>query len=119
LEKNWGTGSPAPGIGQDYWSASFDGKFYFSPADYDFFVQSDDGVRVYIDNILLINAWFDGYVDQRNSFDKVGEGYRTIRVEYYDRTGTAYVRLWWNFKNSYQPVPGPITGPIPPPPSPF
>jgi hypothetical protein len=115
LEQNWGAGSPAAGVGTDYWSARFEGMFYFSPADYDFFAQSDDGVRVYIDNILLINAWFDGYVDQKNSFDRVGEGNHSMRVEYYDRTGNAYVRVWWSYKGNYQPLPGPI----PPPPTPF
>jgi len=115
LEQNWGAGSPVAGVGTDYWSARFEGNFYFSPASYDFFAQSDDGVRVYIDNILLINAWFDGYVDQKNSFDSIGEGYHAMRVEYYDRTANAYVRVWWSYKGNSQPLPGPI----PPPPTPF
>lgn len=115
LDKYWGEASPAAGVPADYWSARFEGRFYFSLADYDFHAQSDDGVRVYIDDILIVDGWFDGYVDRSNRFSQVGEGYHTMRVDYYDRSGNAYVRVWW----SYAGNPNPIPGPIPPPPTPY
>jgi hypothetical protein len=115
LDLNWGVGSPAAGIGADFWSARYEGRFYFAQGDYDFFAVSDDGVRVYINDILLINAWYDGYNDRSNGFNQVGEGWHTIRVEYYERTGNANLRVWWSFVGSRQPV----TGPIPPPPTPY
>lgn len=115
LDQYWGMGAPVSGIGADYWSARFEGRFYFALGDYDFFAVSDDGVRVYIDNILLINAWFDGYNDRSNRFNQVGEGWHTIRVEYYERTGNANLRVWWSYAGSRQP----IAGPIPPPPTQF
>ena len=114
LDMNWGGGAPAPGVGADFWSARYEGRFYFAPGNYDFFAVSDDGVRVYINDILLINAWFDGYNDRSNRFDRVGAGWHTMRVEYYERTGNANLRVWWSFAGSRQPV----TGPIPPPPTP-
>ena len=115
LDRNWGMGAPAAGISADFWSARYEGRFYFAPGDYEFFAVSDDGVRVYINDILLINAWFDGYNDRSNRFNQVGAGWHTMRVEYYDRTGNANLRVWWSFAGSRQPV----TGPIPPPPTPF
>jgi len=111
---NWGRGAPAPGVGTDFWSARYAGRFYFAPGNHDFFAVSDDGVRVYIDDILLINAWFDGYNDRSARFNQVGAGWHTMRVEYYERTGTANLRVWWTFAGSKQPA----TGPIPPPPTP-
>lgn len=114
LDMNMGWGAPAPGIGVDFWSARYEGRFYFASGNYDFFAVSDDGVRAYIDDILLINAWFDGYNDRSNRFDRAGAGWHTMRVEYYERTGNANLRVWWAFAGSKQPV----TGPIPPPPTP-
>ncbi|MFN8465026.1 MAG: PA14 domain-containing protein [Caldilineaceae bacterium] len=114
LDMNWGSGAPASGIGVDFWSARYEGRFHFAPGNYDFFAVSDDGVRVYIDDILLINSWFDGHNDRSNRFDKVGTGWHTMRVEYYERTGNANLRVWWSLAGSRQPV----TGPIPPPPTP-
>lgn len=113
LDKYWGAAAPGGGLGTDYWSARFEGQFYFTLGDYEFLAQSDDGVRVYIDNILLINGWFDGRVQSGNRFNQVGEGYHTIRVDYFERSGNAYVRVLWNLATSGQP----FTGPIPPPPT--
>lgn len=113
LDKYWGTGAPVAGLGTDYWSARFEGQFYFSQGDYDFFAQSDDGVRVYIDNILVVNGWFDGRVELSNRFNQVGAGYHTMRVEYFDRSANAYLRVLWNLAGG-QPYP---TGPVPPPPT--
>ena len=108
---NWGEGTPAPGIGVDYWSARFEGSFFFSGGDFEFFVQSDDGTRVYIDNILVIDAWYDGYKQRNNTFRQVGSGYHMMRVDYYERTGSAFVRVWWSFPGSQAP----ISGLVPPP----
>ncbi|MBK8046798.1 MAG: hypothetical protein IPK16_06545 [Anaerolineales bacterium] len=120
LDKNWGSGSPAAGVGADYWSARFEGNFYFTPADYDFFAQSDDGVRVYIDNILIIDAWYDGYKQASNKFDRIGDGYHLMRVDYYERAGDGYVRVWWAYRGSSNPVQpsGNTSNDIPPPPPP-
>lgn len=113
LDKVWGSAAPVAGLGTDYWSAAFEGQFYFTPGDYDFIVQSDDGVRMYIDNLLLINAWFDGRVETSNRFSQVGEGYHTIRVEYFERSGNAYVRCLWELTSGPQPR----SGALPPPPT--
>jgi hypothetical protein len=113
LDRYWGMAAPVGGLGTDYWSVSFEGQFYFTPGDYDFIAQSDDGVRVYIDNLLLVNAWFDGRVDVSNRFNQVGDGYHTIRVEYFERSGNAYVRVLWELASSAQPH----SGPLPPPPT--
>lgn len=113
LDKYWGAAAPVAGLGTDYWSARFEGQFYFTPGDYDFIAQSDDGVRLYIDNILLIDAWFDGRVDTRNRFSRVGDGFHTVRVDYFERSGNAYLRALWTLAGGAQP----LSGPIPPPPT--
>lgn len=112
LEHNWGLDAPAAGIGPDFWSARFAGRFHLAAGDYEFFAVSDDGVRVYVDDILVIDAWFDGHNDRRGRFDKIGGGWHTIRVEYYARTGSADVRVWWALAGSSQPPAGPLPPPL-------
>jgi hypothetical protein len=96
LDLNWGYGSPASGINVDYFSARFEGIFYFDAGDYQFFARSDDGVRLYINNILVIDAWWDGFKESTNIFRQIGSGNHTIRIEFYERTGAAFVRAWWS-----------------------
>lgn len=96
LDYDWATSSPLPDrLNADNWSARWDGQFRFSYATYVFRAMADDGVRVYIDDQLVLDGWRDGYKDLTNRFYAVGAGIHTIRVEYYERTGSASVRVWW------------------------
>lgn len=121
LDLNWGTGSPAPGVNADYFSAVFEGSFYFAAGDYNFATQVDDGARIYIDNILVVDAWSDGPKERSNRFNSIGVGYHNVRVEYYEQTGNAYVRAWWTLAGSTAPTPTPTPGggSVPPPPGPI
>lgn len=96
LDVDWGSSSPAPGVNPEYFSARFEGVFSFEPGDYQFNARVDDGVRVYIDNLLVVDAWYDGYKEPSNVFRQLGGGPHTLRIEYYERAGTAFVRVWWN-----------------------
>jgi uncharacterized protein YgiM (DUF1202 family) len=96
LDYNWGDGSPAPGVvNNDYFSARWVGSFYFDAGDYTFQVNVDDGARLFIDGIRVIDAWSDGYKEVSNVFYGVGTGNHQITVEYYERTGGAAIRAWW------------------------
>ena len=72
----------------------------------------DDGARLFIDGIRVIDAWSDGYKEVSNVFYGVGEGNHQITVEYYERTGGAAVRAWW-----WRGVSGGGGSQPPPPPS--
>ncbi|HQY90639.1 PA14 domain-containing protein [Caldilinea sp.] len=96
LDLDWGYGSPAPNVNVDYFSARFEGIFFFDAGDYQFFTRVDDGVRIYIDNLLVVDAWWDGLKEPSNVFRRLGGGNHTVRVEYYERAGAASVRVWWS-----------------------
>jgi hypothetical protein len=113
LDRNWERDAPAAGIQPAFWSARFVGRFYFSPGAYEFFAVSDDGVRVYVDNMLVLNAWFDGYNARSSRVDGIAAGWHTVRVEYYKRTGAGSVRVWWALPASAPPPAATV-----PPPSP-
>jgi uncharacterized protein YraI len=96
LDQDWGNGSPAPGvINDDNWSARWVGTFSFDSGDYMFQARTDDGVRVYIDGIRVIDAWSDGFKQPSNQFKQLGAGNHQITIEYYERGGTAFNRVWW------------------------
>ncbi len=96
LDYNWGRGSPSHGvISEDIFSARWDGVFYFDVGSYVFEAVSDDGVRVFVDGTLVLQGWGDGYKEFRSGVYSIGQGQHQVRVEYYERTGDALVRVRW------------------------
>lgn len=96
VDYNWGTASPLPGVlMDDYWSARWVGQFQFDAGTYIFQANADDGVRVYLNDHLVLDRWRDGYAELSNRFIGLGDGEHTVRIEYYDRTGNASLKVWW------------------------
>ena len=96
LDYNWGRGSPDPQIPIDLFSVRWVGTFNFEGGDYRFNSISDDGIRVYLDGILVLDRWLNGYQgDVTNTFRSLGAGNHQIVVEYYEAYGDALVRVWW------------------------
>ena len=95
LDFNWGNGSPASGIPADNFSARWTRSLYFNGATYRFRAWVDDGVRVYVNNALVINAWYDGAPREVSGDISLGSGNHNVRVEYYDHGGGAQIRVWW------------------------
>jgi uncharacterized protein YraI len=92
----WGAGAPAPSINLDNWSGRWTGSFWFNGGDYRFHATADDGIRVYIDNIRVIDAWGVGaHVDLSNRFDSLSRGQHTVTVELFDLEGTAQLFVSW------------------------
>jgi hypothetical protein len=58
LSFNWGYGSPAPGvINPDFFSVRWTKTIDTNPGNYRIFITSDDGSRLYVNNVLLIDNW--------------------------------------------------------------
>lgn len=96
IDHNWGTGSPAPEINADHFSARWTRYIdVTSTTTFRFTATSDDGVRVWLDGALIINEWYD-HPAKTVSVDKtLGPGHHLLIVEYYERTGEALVRFSW------------------------
>lgn len=95
INYNWGTGSPAPGIGTDNFSVRWTGTAQFSAGTYNFVALSDDGIRVWLDNVLIINAWRDQGPTPYLVNRVLTAGAHTIKVEYYENTGAAIAQFRW------------------------
>ena len=93
---NWAAGSP-PGINKDLFKARFTG--YVQSTDegtYTFYVTADDGVRLWVNNQLLIDAWIDqGATEYQSTINLKACTSYAIRIEYYENGGDAVCRLEW------------------------
>jgi hypothetical protein len=108
LHFDWGTGSPAPNIPVDNFSVKWDSTQWLPiTGNYTVLVSSDDGVRVWIDGALVIDAWYDHSPTLFSTVRYLGAGAHNVHVEYYEHTVTAMVGV--------DLLPG--TPPPPPPPS--
>ncbi len=89
--EDWNTGSPAPTIPVDNWSASWEATLDLNGGNYQFSAEADDGVRVYVDGNLIINEWHIAsgvtYTEQLT----LAPGLHTVRVEYYEAGGLAFL----------------------------
>jgi hypothetical protein len=100
----WGLAAPAPGLPVDNFSVRWTRQVTFAPGLYRLSAQADDGIRVYVDGWLAIDEWRDSNGAATYAIDLSLSGTRSLKVEYYDRTGQALVRFWWTLI-----VPPPVT----------
>jgi cytochrome c553 len=95
---DWGVGSALPNYLVDNFAVSWVGDFNFESGQYTFTSTTDDGVRVWLDNELVINSWKDQAATLKKSL-QVAEGKHRVRMEYYEKSYTAVAKLTWA-KNS-------------------
>lgn len=98
INYNWGSKAPYPQMGKDTFSVSWTGSITAPQSGkYTFYAATDDGVRVYINNQLIINSWrVKGTRQVKGNIDlTAGQNY-TIKVEYFERTRNAQAKLYWS-----------------------
>lgn len=91
--------SPAGGIRFDRFSIRWTGYLYIPKTGSSYLcVECDDGARVYLDGDLLINDWTTQPLHKACRKVRMKKGWFPIRVEYYDETRRATIRLLWGRK---------------------
>ena len=95
LNFNWGLGSPAAGVPSDNFSARWTRNLIFAAGTYRFYTNTSDGVRLWVNDVLLIDQWRDMDPTMHQATIYLPEGQHGIQMEYYDRHGTAVAMLWW------------------------
>ncbi|MFN8596401.1 MAG: PA14 domain-containing protein [Anaerolineae bacterium] len=94
---DWGRGTAGDNMPKDLWSARWVSTQYFASAGvYTFNAIVDDGVRIYVDDNLIVNEWFDHPGTQAKGTASLTAGAHTVKVEYYDRGREAKIQVWWN-----------------------
>ena len=84
---DWGDKSPAAQIPVDNFSVRWTRTVYLSAGDYRFTATVDDGVRLWVDDQLLIDQWEQHPASTYTKDVTLGAGYHAIRMEYRELTG--------------------------------
>jgi len=95
IDFSWGTGSAAPGLPVDNWSARWSRSVTFEPGLYRFSATADDGIRFYLDGKLIINEWHDSSGTEVYTVNLAVSGSHQLVVEYYEHGGSAAIKFWW------------------------
>jgi uncharacterized protein YgiM (DUF1202 family) len=92
---NWNLGSPNPVIPVDRFSARFTSVQNLPGGLYEFVITSDDGVRLIIDNVLVL----DRFIPRTQTTDRVQvqltPGPHSFIVEYFEDIDIALISVQW------------------------
>ena len=95
---NWGQNSPGPSVSRNSFSVRWTG--FVQPQfteTYTFYTKTDDGVRLWVNGVLLIDHWVDQSATEWSGSISVTAGTKySITMEYYDNTGAASAMLSWS-----------------------
>ncbi|MHB0858591.1 MAG: PA14 domain-containing protein [Anaerolineae bacterium] len=103
---DWGTGSPAPGLPADQFSVRWTRRYYVAAGAYVFRLQADDGARLYVGGVLVIDRWQGAYAET-SAVRQMSAGYYDVVVEYHERDGAAAARMSWELRPQ-DPPPTPV-----------
>lgn len=97
LDFDWGDDEPVSGMNDDF-SVRWQRTVKLKEGDYDFEVKlaEKDRVRIYLDSWLIIEKDSKNGGTVTGSFNDVGAGSHTIRVEYQDYAGEARIEVDWD-----------------------
>jgi len=116
LSFNWGDGSPAPGqIDPDEFSVRWNTTDTFQQGQYTFTATIDDGIKLFIDNNLVIDQFNAGAIRTVQATVDLSAGTHNLRVEYLENVGDAQLQLSWQLTQAAGPtaVPTAVFTPTP------
>ncbi|MEO1393970.1 MAG: DUF4347 domain-containing protein [Cyanobacteria bacterium J06634_5] len=98
LDFNWGNGSPDATIGADTYSARWSGEVEARYTEnYTLQTRTDDGVRLWINNELIIDQFvLQAPTTHTGTISLVAGQKYDIRMDYFERTGGAVAQLSWS-----------------------
>jgi prepilin-type N-terminal cleavage/methylation domain-containing protein len=92
---SWGGGSPDATVNADIFSVRWTKAVTFTAGTYTFQAGSDDGVRLYIDGVLVVNSWTDRSYGISTGTSTLTAGSHLVVMEFYERGGAARATLTW------------------------
>lgn len=98
VDFNWEKNNPAPEVAKDHYSVRWTGYIKVKKSEnYTISTISDDGMRLWLDDVLLQDAWYPHGAMKKSStvkFEK--DKYYKIRFELFEKAGGAIAILGWN-----------------------
>jgi hypothetical protein len=105
LAFDWGSGAPADRMSSDHFSIRWNAVLDVDAAGkYTFYLTSDDGSRLYVDDKLVLDNWGNHIEIMKTAEVELEAGEHPIRVDYYDNIGSAIVRLEWSSDHFAQTI---------------
>lgn len=97
IDFSWNDGSPNNGVNQDNfsvrWTGAIQPKF---TSYYTFYINSDNGRRLWVNDELIIDKWIDDYGVEYSGGIQLTEGQvYDIKLEYFESVGGASCKLEW------------------------
>ena len=96
INNDWRDGAPqGTGVGPNNFSVRWTGTSDFEAGDYTFSATADDGVRMWVDGELIIDAWKDQGATTYQATRQMTAGEHEVKVEYYDAFVDAVAKASW------------------------
>jgi len=94
---NWGTAAPNAYVGADNFSVKWTGRIQpRTTGTYTFYINSDNGRRLYINNQLIIDKWISDYdIEYSGTINLVKGQYYDIELDYFEDAGGASCIFEW------------------------
>jgi outer membrane protein OmpA-like peptidoglycan-associated protein len=117
IDFDWKIGtSPAEGISSEKYGIRWTGRLRAPKTGvYTFSAKVDDGIRVWVGGIQVINAWqWNDSKDFTGQVSMEAGTFYDLKVEYFNGTREGEVHLFWNLPNQEKPIWSPFgSKPIP------
>ncbi len=91
----WGGGAPVAGLPVDHFSVRWTRQAFFYEDNYAFCAMADDGVRLYVDGVRVMDEWHPSNALSYCTEVDMTKGNHTVVVEYYEDGGKALIYVWW------------------------
>jgi len=78
------------------------GTYYFGG-------QADDGIRIKVNNVSVVNSWIESGGDFRSGSINLSAGVVPVEIMYYENSGGQMVNFQWFINGSWQVVPSTST----------
>jgi hypothetical protein len=108
LNFNWGSGSPGSPVTPNFFSVKWIGKVKAPvTGSYVFTVTGDDGVRLFLNGVKVIDGWKDqGATSYSYTTTLTANTLSNIELHYYEHESDAVCRLRWSYPGQPdQPIP--------------
>jgi hypothetical protein len=95
VDFDWERGAPASGLPDDDFSVRWTTRLLAEPGQYRLNVRADDGVRVFVEGVRVINQWTESSGNTVHSVELGLRSRNDVVIEYFERGGSARIEFWY------------------------
>lgn len=89
------SGAPVPELPANGFAVRWTRALQVTEGPYRVIVSADGGVRVWVDDTLVVDAWQGAGQSKQVGHIYLARGLHEVRVEFVDDGGQAGIRVWW------------------------